>query len=140
MSFTYAANKLRVVPSITAQLSASSAGAINGTAVDVKDLDGPILVHVNGPVASTGDTTTFTVEHSYDGSTSWTSAATLLVNPDTGVETAFTVMTDAVAINQTLALKGESLRRYVRVVATSAGTSIANYFTAVLIGQKKYTA
>lgn len=139
---TFAANHIKVVPSLTAGVSGSSAGAAEGVAVDVSQFisQKAILVHINAPVASASDTTTFTVEHSYDGSTNWTSAAALLMNPDTGETATFTVQTDAVAVNQTLALKRDQLRRYVRVVATVAGTSIANYYTAVIIGEKVYTA
>lgn len=135
--FAYVANRLEIVASLTAQRSTAAAGAINGTGVDIGESEGPILIHINGPVASASDTITFTVQHSYDNS-SWANVdSSLLVDPNTGEAATFTVVTDAVAISEELALKREALRRYVRVVATTTGSSIDVLFTAVIAYMKK---
>lgn len=140
MSFAYPANQIAIRASLLAQASTAAAGAINGTGVDIGEYEGPILVHVNAPVASASDTITFTVEHSESLSTGYSAVpAAVLVNPDTGEADTFTVVTDAVAVNESLALKRERLKRYVRVVATTAGSSISVVFAAYIIAQKKYT-
>lgn len=130
---------LRVTASLKAQASTAAAGAINGTGVDISDLEGPIFVHVQAPVASTGDTIDFTVEHSEDNTTFAAVAAATLVNPATGAADTFTQVTAAVAVDETLALLRDVLKRYVRVVATTAGSSISVVFAAEVIGQPKYS-
>ena len=47
-------------------------------------------------------------------------------------------VTDAIAVSQSLALKREALRRYVRVVATTAGSGIDVTFAASVSFVKKY--
>lgn len=139
--FSYIANQLVVRPSLTAQESTAGAGAIKGSAVDISDLEGPLEAYVNAPVASSGDTITFTVQHSEtttDGDFGAVNAAHL-VDPDTGVAATFTQVTDAVAVSQALALKRENLKRYVRIVATTAGSGIDVFFFGAIIGMKKYT-
>lgn len=138
MSFPYAPNQIRVTPSLTVQVGGSSAGAVNGVAVDLLQFQGPVLVSVHAPVASSGDTIAWTVEHSETGVGSWaTIGADYLVDPDTGEPDTFTGVTDAVAVNEQLALKTENLRRYVRVVATLAGTTISAPLAAFVIGPKR---
>lgn len=133
---------LRATASLTAQASTAAAGAIKGTAVDISDLEGPVFIHVQAPVASASDTITFTVQHSEtttDGDFAAVSASTL-VSPSTGAADTFTVVTDAVAVDETLALLRDVLKRYVRVVATTAGSGISVVFAAEVIGQPKYSA
>ncbi len=138
MTFFYLANQAEVVASLKAQRSTAAAGAINGVAVDIANYEGPLLAKVSAPVASTADTINFTVEHSEDGSTGWSAVpAASLVNPDTGAAATFTQVTDAIAVEQTLALKRENLRRFVRLVATTAGTTIDVVFCGIIIGQKR---
>ena len=137
--FSYFANAARVISSLKPQESTASAGAINGTAIDISGAEGPILVTASAPVASSGDTITFTVEHSEASGSGFVAVgADFLVDPDTGDPATFTVVTDAVAIDQTLALKHENLKRYVRVVATTAGSGIDVFFGAWLTYFKKY--
>lgn len=135
--FTYLANRVEFNNSHIPQRSTAAAGAINGNAVDTAVYEGALLVRVNAPVASSGDTITFTVEHSEaSGSGFGAVPAAALVNADTGAAATFTVVTDAVEVYQTLALKKELLKRYVRVVATTAGTSIDVIFSSTIVGQK----
>lgn len=138
--FSYVANQLQVSASLLVQNSTAAAGAVNGTGVDIGELEGPLAVTVNAPVASASDTITFTVEHSDDDSTYGAVGADALVNPSTGAAATFTQVTDANAVFETLALKRDRLKRYVRVVATTAGSSIDVNFAAYIIGLKKYTA
>lgn len=133
-------NNISVGVSLAAQRSTAAAGAINGTGVDISGLEGPVFVHVNAPVASASDTITFTVEHSESSGSGYAAvSASILVNKDTGAAATFTQVTDAVAVNQTLALLRDQLKRYVRVVATTAGSSIDVTFAAYVIGQPKYS-
>lgn len=136
MAFLYVPNQVDVKSSLKAQRT-TAAGAINGLAVDLAQFTGPVNVVVDAPVASAADTVTFTVQDSEDGSSGWANiAAAVLVNPNTGVAATFTVVTDAIAVAEMLALKTETLKRYVRVVATTAGTSPDVTFFAGVVGQK----
>lgn len=138
--FSYIANQLKTVFSLKAQRSTAAAGAIKGTAVDIGEAEGPIIVAVDAPVASSGDTINFTVQHSYtttDGDFTNVDAATL-IDPSTGQAATFTQVTDAVAVSQQLALKRENVRRYIRVVATTAGSSIDVTFAASVSFLQKY--
>lgn len=138
--FSYVANQLQVSASLLVQNSTAAAGAVNGTGVDIGELEGPLLVTANAPVASSGDTITFTVEHSSDDSSYGAVDADALVNASTGAAATFTQVTDAVAVFESLALKRDRLKRYVRVVATTAGSAIDVNFAAYIVGLKKYTA
>ena len=139
MAFTYIANQLRVSASLVAQASTAAAGAINGTAVDISALEGPLLVVVNAALASASDTITFTVEHSTASGSGFAAVdASILVNPDTGDADTFEVVTDALNSGvQTLALRRELLKRYVRIVATTAGSGISVVFSGEIAGLLK---
>lgn len=131
---------LQITRSLNAQ-AAAAAGAVNGTGVDISALEGPIFVHINAPVASASDTITFTVEHSEASGSGYAAVdAAVLVSPSTGDAATFTQVTDAVAVDQTLMLIRDRLKRYVRVVATVAGAAgVSVTFAAFIIGQKKYS-
>lgn len=130
---------LQIARSLNAQ-RATSAAAVNGTGVDISALEGPIFVHVNAPVASSADTVTFTVEHSEASGSGYAAVSSaILVSPSTGDPATFTIVTDAVTVDESLILIRDRLKRYVRVVATVAGTSPDVTFTGLVIGQKKYS-
>lgn len=139
--FFYTANQLDIRASLSTQENTAAAGRVEGTPVDISDLEGPLLAYVNSPVASSGDTVTYTVEDSETTSDADFDpvAAGDLVDPDTGDPATFTVVTDAVAVAEFLALKRENLRRYVRIVATTVGSGIDVYLLGLIVGQKKYT-
>lgn len=138
--FAYPANQTVLRPSLTTQRSTAAAGAINGAAVDTGDLLYPILAAVNAPVASASDTITFTVQDSADGSTDWQNInAAYLLDPNTGDPATFTQVTDAVAVAQVRAIRKENVRRYLRLVATTAGSGIDVTFFGAFIGNVKYT-
>lgn len=134
------ANQLQVSVSIAAAAyDTANAAAINGTGVDVGEISGTVLVRIDAAAASTGETMAFTVEHSYDNSTFAAVAAAALVDPATGTADTITVNTAGVAVNETIALKRDLLRRYVRVVGTAAGNGTPAYAcSALILGIKKY--
>lgn len=133
------ANQLSYNASLRTQtVSGESATAHNGTGVDIGESVGPILVLVDSTVMSASDTLDFTVEHSYDNTTFAAVAADALVSPSTGAADTFTQATASVAVFEALALKRDRLRRYVRVVATTAGTSISGSFSAYILFSKQY--
>lgn len=57
--------------------------SLTATAVEVKNLAGHALLHVNRDGA-TGDLATV-IEHSADGSTGWTSAEAVVLTPETNL-------------------------------------------------------
>jgi hypothetical protein len=133
---TYAISNTK---SLGAQRSTAAAGAINGAGVDISGLE-VVWVHVDAPLASAGDTINFTVQHSEDNSSFANVDASILVSPSTGAPATFTQVTDAVAVDQTLQLIRDRLKRYVRVVATTAGTTIDVTFAAQVLGIPKYSS
>lgn len=135
------ANQLYVGVSIAAaSYDTANAATLDGTGVDVGELSGTVLVRIDAAVASSGETMTFTVEHSYDNSTFAAVAAAALVDPATGIADTVTVNTASVAVNETIALKRDLLRRYVRVKGTAAGNGTPAYVcSALILGVKKYT-
>lgn len=137
MPFVYLADQVQIDDSHLVQNSTAAAGAINGTAVNIGETEGPLLVMVNAPVASTSDTIDFTVQHSSDNST-WANVPAASLVSVTGTASTFTQVTDAVAVFETLALKPEALRQWIRVVATTAGSGIDVDFAAYIVSQKKY--
>lgn len=131
MGLAFLVSNAVVAASLTSQRSTAAAGAINGTAVDIAAYTGNnMLAWVNAPVASSGDTITFTVEHSEASGSGFSAVpAAALVSAATGAAATFTVVTDAVAVSQALGLDMSLLKRYVRLVATTAGSSIdVNFF------------
>lgn len=119
----------------------ANAATADGTGIDIGELEGTILVVVDAAVASTGETMTFTVEHSYDNSTFTAVGADALVTPGTGAAATFTVNTASVAVFEVLALKRDRLRRYIRVKGTAAGNGTPAYvFASYAIGVKKYAS
>ena len=121
----------------TAQVSTAAAGAINGTAVDIGETEGAIAVFASASAMSTSDTLDWTLEHSYDNSTFAAVPAAVLID-EVGDAATFTQVTDAAASNQTLYLNRDLLRRYVRVVATTAGTTITAAFASGFLVHEKY--
>jgi hypothetical protein len=134
------ANQLYVGVSIApAAYDTANAATIDGTGIDIGELSGTVLVRIDAALASSGETMTFTVEHSYDNTTFAAVAAAALVDPATGIADTITVNTAAVAVAETIALKRDLLRRYVRVVGTAAGNGTPAYAcSALVMGIKKY--
>lgn len=136
------ANQLSISASLrAASLSTANAATADGTGIDIGEMEGTVLVVVDAALASSGETMTFTVEHSYDNSTFADVGADALVDPATGLATTFTVNSASVAVFQTLALKRDRLRRYIRVKGTAAGNGTPTYVCAAYaIGVKKYAS
>lgn len=136
------ANQLYIGATLrAASRDTANAATADGTGVDIGELSGTILVLIDAALASSGETMTFTVEHSYDNSTFAAVGADALVDPATGAADTFTVNTAAVAVFEALALKRDRLRRYIRVVGTAAGNGTPAYVCAAyVIGVKKYAS
>lgn len=113
----------------------TTASAFNGTGVDISQYEGDIAVTVSAPVASSADTIDFKVQESEDNSSFADVDSGTLVDAN-GDSATFTQVTDAVAVFETLYLKRGLLKRYVRVVATVAGTSPDVIFTGFLTANK----
>lgn len=122
-----------------ASASTADASTLDGTGIDIGEISGTVLVRIDAAAASSGETMTFTVEHSYDNSSFTAVSASALVTPGTGAAGTFTVNTASVAVNETLALKRDLLRRYIRVKGTAAGNGTPTYIVnALVMGIKKY--
>jgi len=134
MSAFYTSNQLDVQASLRVQRSVA-VGAVNGTGVSIANYELPVQVLVDAPLASSGDTITFTVEHAEDNSTFTAVDASILVD-DNGDPATFTQVTDAVAVFERLTLRRGLLKKYVRVVATTAGSGVDVTVGAYIIGQK----
>lgn len=135
------ANQISIKSSIRADAyTTANAATLDGTAVDIGESVGPVMVTVDAALASAGETMDFTVEHSFDGTTNWAAVgADALVDPSTGAPDTFTQNTAAVAVFETLALKRDRLRRYIRVKGTAAGNGAPSYKVAATISfVKKY--
>jgi len=122
-----------------AAASTADGSTLDGTGIDIGEISGTVLVRIDAAAASSGETMTFTVEHSYDNSTFAAVSASALVTPGTGAAGTFTQNTASVAVNETLALKRDLLRRYIRVKGTAAGNGTPTYIVnALVLGIKKY--
>lgn len=134
-------NELSISASIRANTyDTANAATLDGTGVNIAELDDKmLLVTVDAALASTGETMTFTVEHSYDDVTYAAVPAAALVDPATGEADTFTVNTASAAVFETLGLKRDLLRQYVRVKGTAAGNGTPAYYCAAyILGRRKY--
>ncbi len=132
--FTYLPNTVEVKNTIIPATVTTSSAAVNGTAIDLAQYDAAVLVSLYVSILSAG-TAVVTVEESSTGSSAWTTiAASAIVDPDTGTATAFTTPGAAI-VNQTLAVKKETLKRYLRVTITPTGAT--GSFTAFVTGFKR---
>lgn len=100
--------------------------AIEGGALDLTDFEGDIVFIVASSSAGSGNTVTFTVQDSADGTTF------------AGLTPALTaVSAAATALYTRLVINSNNIRRYVRITAvTSAGST--GHCAAVAFGSKKY--
>lgn len=91
---------------------AARTSTTNGSAVDLNPYDGNIclLFATAAPSGTDTPTLTFTLEHSDTGSGSWSAVS--------GVSVAFTAAGKTHAV-----VNSDSLKRYVRAVATISGTN-----------------
>lgn len=113
-----------------ANLFATAARTVtaNGTGVDLKDFVGQIAVVLDS-AAGTGTTPTLDVklQDSDDNSTF----------ADISPAVAFAQVTGAGVSTQRIGASADSLRRYVRAVATIGGTTPSFTFSVNLIGRKQ---
>lgn len=123
--------------------SVTSAGATNGSALDINQFEGNLAIVVDAILASAGTnpTLTFTVEHRADSSDSWGAVpADALINPSTGANATFGVVTDAANGGiQKLGLVRARCKAQIRVIGTVGGTSSPSFkFNAIIVGSNKY--
>ena len=131
--FTYAPNQVEVKNTVPPTTTSASSTDINGTAIDLANYDGGVLVSVYSTDLSAG-TANWLVEESEDGSSGWAAiAAAALVNPATGVAATFTGASTNGIVEETLAVKKEVCKRYLRVTVDPTGMtgSVAAYITGM---------
>ena len=91
--------------------AAARAATATGTGVDISGARGQILVLMDAAAASTGDTLDVTLEESDVVGSGYTAVS----------GGAFAQVTSAAASKQTIALQADSLKPFLRAVATIAG-------------------
>ena len=97
----------------------------DGTAIDIDDMDGNMLVTIDAEAATgTTPTVNLAIQDRTDADDSWAAVtAAALYNLATGAAATFAEITDAAASLQTLGLKRNLLKAQVRAVLTIAGTT-----------------
>jgi hypothetical protein len=131
--FTYAPNQVEVKNTVPPTTTTTSSVDINGTAIDLANYDGGVLVSVYSTDLSAGSAN-WLVEESETGSSNWTEvAAAALVDPATGEADTFTDASTSGIVEETLAVKKEVCKRYLRVTVDPAGMtgSVAAYITGM---------
>jgi len=110
-------------------VAAAMTATTNGPAVDVSRFTGLAKVSLNSSAMGAAGTTSNTkLQHSADGSTNW-------VDVPSG---AFAQVTNAGSSAQDIMLNTDSLRKFVRVVDTLAGTTPTVTRSVTLIGTIAY--
>lgn len=120
-----------------ANATTSGAGTVESANVDALEaVNASLFLNVAARASGT-NTTTVTVQHSEDGSTSWAAVpASALYNADTGAAAAFDDISTT-ATDQTLALNLQQTRRYIRVQL--GGTDIDQNVAITAAYNRMYT-
>lgn len=133
--FTYPANAIEVKNTVVPSTTSASSTDINGTAIDLANYDGAVLVSVYSTDLSAGSAN-WLVEHSETGSSNWSEvAADDLVDPATGQPDTFTDASTSGIVEETLAVKKETCKRYLRVTVDPTGAT--GSFAAYITGMKR---
>jgi hypothetical protein len=133
--FTYAPNQVEVKNTVPPETTTASSTDINGTAIDLANYDGGVLVSVYSTDLSAGSAN-WLVEESETGSSAWTEvAAAALVDPATGQPDTFTDAGTSGIVEETLAVKKEVCKRYLRVTVDPTGAT--GSFAAYITGMKR---
>jgi hypothetical protein len=133
--FTYAPNQVEVKNTVVPSTTAASSDDINGTAIDLANYDGGVLVSVYSTDLSAGSAN-WLVEESETGTGDWTEvAAAALVDPATGEADTFTDASTSGIVQETLAVKKEVCKRFLRVTVDPTGAT--GSFTAYITGMKR---
>jgi hypothetical protein len=136
MPYAFGVNQLDVDVLTNANVTTSGAQTVNSSELDVSGVEGNILLTVSARASGTG-TVTVAVEHSYTTSTGFTAVpAAALINANTGEADTFDTWSTA-ASTQTLGLRKDLLRRYVRV--TYSGTNLNQNIATFAVTMFKYT-
>lgn len=106
----------------------ANVATLTGEAVDIRDLEGPVLV-TQASGAGTGTTPTLDgkLQHSLDGSTSWADIA----------GATFAQVLEEASL-QKFALNPNGTRGYIRYVGTIAGETPSFDVTVLIAGMKRY--
>jgi hypothetical protein len=115
---------------------------VGGTAVDIDDLQGNLLVVLDAEAGTgTSPTLDLAIQHREDSDDDWANVpAAALYDPDTGDADTFDQVTDAAASTQQLALKRERLKAQLRAVLTIGGTTPDFVCAVYLVGMPKYSS
>lgn len=133
--FTYAANQVEVTNTVVPTTLSTGSTDINGTAVDLANYEGAVLVSVYSTDLSAGSAA-WLIEESATGSGSWTTvSATAVVSPADGSTTTLTGASTSGIVEETVAVKKETLKRYLRVTVDPTGAT--GSFTAYITGMKR---
>lgn len=119
----------------------AAAGTTNGAAVSIGELEGTLALVVQAPLLTgTTPTLTISVEHRVDSTDTWAAVpAASLINPSTGANATFSVVTDAANNGiQKLGLVKNLCKAQVRVNFVVAGTTPVAIFGAQIVGSDKY--
>lgn len=107
---------------------------VTGVAFDLLPYDDKAIIYLNSSATGgAGQTLDVKIQHSADGSTGWTD---VVISPQ-AVNLAFTTVTNAGASNQQIEFNTNDLKRYIRAVATVAGTSPTVAAGVSLVAQKQ---
>lgn len=102
-------------------------GSTNGTGVDLVDYEGDIIATLDVEAGGTGKTYAVKFQDSADNS-SWADVSGL----------AFTTTDADTALQETLRINTDEVRRYLRVVITVAGGVGSGALSVLALGSKKY--
>lgn len=120
---------------VTWLTNAAVSGTASSAAIDTTNLVGNVFVAINCRASGTG-TSTLTLEHSDSESTGYEAVpADGIVSLTTSLPVTVSALTTA-ASNQTVALRRDYIRRYVRI-GYAGGTT--HNVAAIAGGLKKYT-
>jgi len=116
-------NELTAISLMAADSKAASA---NGTGVDISDYIGKLKLTLDCEIGTSGDTLDVKVQDSPDDSTyTDVSGAT------------FTQVTDAALAFESIGLDTRAVEKYIRVVATIAGSGPVFVFSVSAVGRKQ---
>lgn len=114
------------ISSAALRAAATISATENGAAVDVSDFTGNGHLLLNSSATGgAGQTADFKIQHSDDGTNNWA---------DAGV--AFTQVTNAAASYQDLFVSLDQFKKFIRVVATLAGSTPTVTYGLSVVGLK----
>lgn len=133
--FTYVANAVKVINSVVPSTVTTSSTDINGTAVDLAQFDGAVLVSVYSTALGAGSAN-WLIEESETGVGAWSTVSSdFVVNVNTGATATLTGANTSAIVEETVAVKKENTERYLRVTVDPTGAT--GSFVAYITGQRR---